>query len=782
MERILRYDSPASEWNEALPIGNGKLGAMVFGTIEAERLDLNEDSLWYGGPRKRTNPDGRANLDKIRSLVFEGKIHEAEQLTMLAMAGIPDSPAHYVPLGSLELGFTELNYGVYQEDGIFSFRKKAAPVSDYRRELDLERAISSVSYSQGGVRFERECFASAPGEVIALRIKADKPGSVSCKANFLRERYCGVFEHPDDRTLVMRTSGGGEGSVSCVAALRVVASGGTVRALGETIVVEGADEAVFLVAAATSYRHGDPAAPCFAALDAAERLGYEQLRERHVADYRSYFDRMDLRFSVPPDTADAAASKAPQGDTRNSPNVSSPTIGAILDSLRAGTLCDADKVELAELYFHFGRYLLISSSRPGSLATTLQGIWNREFLPPWGCKYTININTEMNYWPAEKCGLGDCHQSLFDLLERMLPNGRRVAREMYGCRGFVAHHNTDLWGDCDPVDHWIPATVWPMGAAWLCLDIWEHFEYSGDRAFLERYYPIMREAAEFFLDYLVEDSRGRLVTCPSASPENTYILPSGERGSLCYGPALDNQILRALFADCVKASATLGLDAELARRFGETASRLPALEIGKQGGIMEWPEDYEEAEVGHRHIAQLFALYPDDSVSLAATPELAAAAKATLERRLSHGGGHTGWSKAWIINMRARLGQGEEAWEDLMGLFAHSTLPSLLDNHPPFQIDGNFGGAAGILEMLLQCVRGEILLLPALPRELPSGSVRGVRAKGGFELDFEWDQCRLTRVRITSHLGGECRLRVGAAREPRVLATEAGGSYELKLG
>jgi alpha-L-fucosidase 2 len=767
METALRYDRPAREWNEALPIGNGVLGAMVSGGVGLERWQLNEDSLWYGGPRERTNPDARSQLGELRRLIFAGKIAEAERLAMLAFAGVPEHPSHYVPLGDLILDFEPDARG----DGVYgSARRGDAGTEGYLRKLDLAEALHSVVYRRDGVEYLRECFASAPDRAIVARVSADRPGAINFSLSFGRGRYAGSLSHPDARTLRMTGSGGGEGGVAFSAMARVLAVGGAVAALGETILVEGADEAVVVLAAATSYRPGDPDERCLAALGAAMSLGYGRLRERHVDDYRSLFGRMSLRLG--PETA---------GDDEAGPP---PATDARLAKLRSAG-GERDEASLAQLYFDFGRYLLISSSRPGSLPANLQGLWNEDFLPPWGSKYTININAEMNYWPAEACGLGDCHLPLFDLTERMLPNGKRVAREMYGCGGFVAHHNTDLWGDCDPVDRWVPATLWPMGAAWLSLHIWQHFEYSGSLAFLNRYYPVMREAALFILDFLVPGPGGRLVTCPSVSPENTYVLHGGERGCVCYGAAMDNQIIRALFKACAAAERALDSDPGakalgpgfLGERLAATAALLPEDRIGATGGLMEWAEDYEEAEPGHRHISQLFALYPDDAISLRGSPELARAARTTLDRRLERGGGHTGWSKAWIINLRARLGQGDEAWAELLGLLRDSTLPNLLDTHPPFQIDGNFGGASGILEMLLQCVGGEILVLPALPRALSEGEVRGARAKGGFELDFQWKIGRLTRLRVRSGLGGTCRLRVGGGA-PIAFETRAGEACE----
>lgn len=394
------------------------------------------------------------------------------------------------------------------------------------------------------------------------------------------------------------------------------------------------------------------------------------------------------------------------------------------------------------------------------MAANLQGIWNHKMLPPWDSKYTININTEMNYWPSEVCHLGECHMPLFDLIQKMRDSGRVTAQKMYGCRGFVAHHNTDIWGDTAPQDLYMPATQWPMGAAWLCLHLWEHYCFNEDRAFLAEAYETLKECALFFVDFLIMDSRGYLVTNPSVSPENTYLLPNGEKGTLCYGPSMDSQIIMDLFSACITSSEILGVDQSFALQLNEMREKLAKPQIGKHGQIMEWIEDYDEEEPGHRHISHLYALHPSNQISVLKTPELAAAARKTLERRLAHGGGHTGWSRAWIINMWARLEDGEKAWENVMALLQKSTLANLLDNHPPFQIDGNFGGTAGIAEMLIQSQNGFIHLLPALPKAWKNGEITGACARGGFVVDFKWQDYKVTKVVIQSRTDKLCRLRV----------------------
>ena len=722
--RRLFYRRPAEKWEEALPLGNGRLGAMVFGGVGTERLQLNEDSVWYGGPRNRINPDARGNLQTVRDLLHGGHISEAEELLKEAFSGVPESQRPYQPLGDLILEMKELT----TEQDNWGQPLLGAP-EKYERELCLNEAVARTGFTMEGVEYRREYFCSAADQVLVLRLTADRPGRISFDTLLRRERFFDSCACVDSGMTIMEGSTG-EGGIGFCVALKVETEGGTLRNIGERVVVRQADSAVIYLAGETGFYRKDWKDAAVKRLREAAGRGYERLLERHLEDYKSLFDRVELKLAH-----DTALDQVPTDE-------------------RLKRFADSGHDNgLVELYFDFGRYLLISSSRPGSQPANLQGIWNDQMKPSWDSKYTININTEMNYWMAEPCNLPECHLPLFDLIHRVAATGAETAREMYGCRGFVAHHNTDLWGDSAPQDIYIPATYWVLGGAWLCTHIMRHYEYTQDKDWLREEYPYLKEAVLFFHDFLIEEE-GEVILSPSVSPENTYLLPDGTRGRVCEGCTMDSEILRDLFTHFLAASRLLGIADEVTGKTRELLDMLPVLKIGKHGQIMEWREDYDEVEPGHRHVSQLYALYPSGQIRRDKTPELAEAAARTLERRLYYGGGHTGWSCAWIICFYARLWNGEEAWQNLKKLLTCSTFETLLCNHPRgeghvFQIDGNLGAVAAILEMLIQADGGEIRLLPALPKEWPEGSLRGVKLPGGRTADLAWKDGKIVHQNIS---------------------------------
>ena len=708
-KNVLWYKKAAAEWNEALPLGNGFMGAMCFGGTLIDRFQLNADSVWWGGPRDRINPDAAENIPVIRRLIREGEITRAEDLANETMAGIPEYQSHYEPLADLFLipeGSERIQILGIREHWSEQLGR-IEDLADYKRELDIDSGIHKVSYTKDGVNFLRESFLSYPDRVLAIKCQG-------APLRIFAERWgqCEKVYRLSGNTLCLEGHTGANGVGFCMV-FRAVKGSLCIR--GAMLHTEG--DAEILLTSQTQFYCEDYVEDAVRILDQAEQLGYETLKQRHVNDVAGLMSR--CRLSIECEEKDGI-----------------PTD----ERLRA--VQDGEKDDgLVNLAFSYGRYLLISSSRPGSLPANLQGVWNDSFAPAWDSKYTININAQMNYWPAEVTGLSELHEPLFDLIKRMVPRGREAASRMYGARGWVAHHNTDIWGDCAPQDTWQAASYWQMGAAWLCLHILEHYRYSGDRAFLEEYLPIVKEAALFFEDTLIENEEGQLVVSPTVSPENTYMLESGEKGTLCEGASMDAQILYELFDGLIK---TGMVSEEEKQRYTAILNKLPKPRIAGNGTVREWAKDYGEVEIGHRHISHLFALYPGkqffDSEN---KEELLKAARATIERRLSHGGGHTGWSRAWIINMWARLCDGEKCYENIYALLGRSMLPNLFDDHPPFQIDGNFGLVSGIAEMFLQSHKGVDTFLPALPGEWRSGKITGLHSRLGLTYDLEWRDGKL---------------------------------------
>lgn len=771
MQNRIYIHKAAKTWEEGLPIGNGKMGATVLGKIAEEMITINEESIWYGPFRNRKNPDCRQHIDEIRQLLLNGELERAAFLAKMSMTSSPKYLNPYQPAGDLKIQFPNHLAKRCDERSCYLDMDEATAYVKYRHHFRTKSQVPGEEGVLEKVSFVREHFVSQKYNVVVIRLTADMPGRITISANMNRKPFEEYSEKIDDTT-VCNYGQCGPGGVHYFTGVRMTAKGGTVKTMGDFVYVENADEVVLYVTSETDFEEklaqmaADGVKTCggqnydseqgtfdkaiagcrqraLKRLDEAEAAGYERIRKEHLDWFVPMFNRVKLDI--------------------NNCETDSRTIEEQLKELKDEENPRETNDYLTVLLFNYAKYLMISSSYDCRLPANLQGVWNGEYVPPWQSEFTININTEMNYWFVEKCNLPECHMPLFDLIDRLVENGKVTAKELYGCRGFCAHHNTSLWANTDPEGIMDASPFWPMGGAWLSLHMYEHYLFTGDTTFLqERALPVMREAIRFFEDYLYEMKDGTLVTGPSVSPENTYLSSIGEKGALCMGPTMDIQILRQLFGwyleGCEKLQKAVGEEAEKNMPYSDSEDlalvkamldKLPPTKISSDGRVMEWLEEYEETEPGHRHISHMYGLHPGNEIT-EDKPELFAAAEKTIDARLAKGGGHTGWSRAWITCFFARLKNGEKVFENINGLLKKSIKNNLYDTHPPFQIDGNFGIAEAMMEALIQSHNTYVELLPALPKQWASGSLTGVRLRGAMSADLLWENNRVKEFYVTA--------------------------------
>ena len=744
------------DWLEALPLGNGSLGLMVFGDVNKERIQLNEESMWSGSLDDNDNPEAYQYQKKIRQLLFDGKYREATELTSKTQIAKGQGSGH--------VNGAEVTFGCFQTLGdLWIDTEKEAPYTDYHRELDMTNAIVRVSYTQNGVKNKREIFTSRPDQVMVARFTADRPGQISFTATMTRpERFETIAK--DDQLVMsgaLSDGKGGEG-LTYMARLKALNKNGKTSYAGSRMKVENADEVILYLSASTDYVLEYPTYSGRDYINITDNhikkavgKNFDTLLNDHIKEYGKYFGR--VHFDITPDSV--------------------PPIPT--DQRLAHFTKNGSDARLEELMFQYGRYLLISSSRPGTLPANLQGIWANQIQTPWNGDYHTDVNVEMNYWPAEVTNLPEMHLPLFDLISSLVKPGKKTAQVQYHNEGWVVHPITNVWGYTSPGE----SASWGMhtgGGAWISTHIAEHYAFTGDTTFLKRMYPVLEESVKFYMDWLVENPKtGKLVSGPAVSPENTFIAPDGSKSQISMGPAHDQQVIWQLFSDFLMASKILGTDNALVRKTASAKERLAGPQIGSDGRLMEWAEEFPEVDPGHRHISHLFAVHPGSQINLEQTPELAKAAKKSLDYRIANGGGHTGWSAAWLISQYARLHEAEKAKHSLDVVLSKSTSPNLFGQHPPFQMDANFGTTAGMAEMLLQSHAGVIDLLPALPKAWATGEISGLRARGGYTVDMEWREGRLTVAHM--HADRKSIVKLKYHNTEREVSLDAGETFTLRM-